>query len=108
MKLIPKGNSDNNPIKYRPISLLVVTGKILGKINKRLREHLETHHLIPDTQHGFRQNRGTDTALTVIHETIAHHIARKDQYYVVLRDVSKAFDKVLHSGLNYKLTDQLI
>lgn len=30
--------------------------------------------------------------------------ARKNQCYVVLRDVAKAFDKVWHAGLKYKLS----
>lgn len=105
IKLLPKANTDQtNPINYRPISLLEVTGKILEKIiNKRLRNYLEQNNHLPSFQHGFRRNRGTDTALTVIHETIAHHTARRDQVYLVLRDVSKAFDKVWHAGLQYKI-----
>lgn len=105
IKLIPKTNTNHkDPINYRPISLLEVTGKILEKIiNRRLRNYLEQNQNLPYFQHGFRRNRGTDTALTVIHETIAHHTARKDQVYLVLRDVSKAFDKVWHAGLQYKI-----
>lgn len=60
--------------------------------------------MLPDTQHGFRVSRGTGTALTTIHETIAHHTTLKDQCYLVLRDVSKAFDKVWHEGLHFKIT----
>lgn len=99
LKLIPKPNSDHsNPINYRPISLLDVTGKTLEKIiNKKLRDFLETHNLIPNTLHGFRNHRGTDTAITTKHETIAHHIALKNQCYVVFRDVAKGFDKVWHA-----------
>ena len=106
IKLIPKANSDSkDPKNYRPISLLEVPGKILEKIvNKRLRDFLERNNIITDKQHGFRTSRGTDTALTVIHESIAHHIARKSQVYLILRDVSKAFDKVWHKGLQYKIS----
>lgn len=105
MKLLPKPDTDHtNPLNYRPISLLEVTGKLLEKIiNNRLRTHLETNNILNDTQHGFRMKRGTDTALTTIHETIAHYTAKKQQCYVILRDVSKAFDKVWHDGLHYKI-----
>ena len=105
IKLIPKPNTDqSNPINYRPISLLEVTGKLLERIiNTRITIHLETKNIIKDTQHGFRNFRGTDTALTVIHETIAHHTANKQQCYLILRDVSKAFDKVWQDGLKYKI-----
>ena len=106
IKMIPKGNTtQSDPNNYRPISLLDVTGKILEKIiNKRLRHFLETRDKLPTTQHGFRSNRGTDTALALLHETIAHNLASKNQLYLILRDVSKAFDKVWHDGLQYKIT----
>lgn len=65
---------------------------------------MEINDLLPDTQPGFRINRGTDTVLTTIYETTAHHTARRDQCYLVLRDVSKAFDKAWHDGLQYKIT----
>lgn len=102
IKLLPKHNTDHTkPINYRPIPLLEVTGKVMKKkiMNTRLREHIETRRLLPDTQHRFRSKRGTETAITSIHETTAHHTARRDQCYLVLRDVSKAFDKVWHEGL---------
>ena len=106
IKMIPKSDTiQTDPNNYRPISLLDVTGKLLEKIiNKRLRYFLETKNKLPTTQHGFRANRGTDTALALLHETIAHNIANKNQLYLVLRDVSKAFDKVWHEGLQYKIS----
>lgn len=105
VKLKPKPDSDHtNPINYRPISLLEVTGKIFEKIlNRRLRQYLEEHNLIPDTQHGFRANRGTDTAIATVYETLAHYTGRRNQCYTVLTDVSKAFDKVWHAGLQHKI-----
>lgn len=104
IKLLPKPNTDHtNPINYIPISLLEVSGKVLEKIiNRRLIHHLEIYDLLPNTQHGFR--RGTHSAVTLAHETVAHHIANKDQVYIVQRDVSKAFDKVWLQGLQYKIS----
>lgn len=43
------------------------------------------------------------TALTTIYEMLAHHTACKNQCYLVLRDVSKAFDKVWHEGLQSEI-----
>lgn len=75
IKLIPKPDTDHTQlVNYRPVSLLEVTEKILKKIiNRKLREYLEINHMLPNTQHGFRRGKGTDTATTVAHETIAHH-----------------------------------
>lgn len=103
--LIPKpGKQGTNPIDYRPISLLEVPGKILEKvINTRFSTHLEANNILPQSQHGFRKNRGTETALAITTEVISHALAEKKQCYLVLRDVSKAFDKVWHNGLKYKI-----
>ena len=105
IKLIPKPKKPTtNPLNFRPISLLEVPGKIFEKIiNIRLRHHLETNNILPDSQHGFRASRSTDTALAITYEKIAQALGEKQLCYVVLRDVAKAFDKVWHNGLKYKL-----
>ncbi len=46
--------------------------------------------------------KGTSTAITT-YETIANALADKNQVYMVLRDVARAFDKVWHNGLKYKI-----
>ena len=103
--LLTKPNKKGiNPLDYRPISLLEVPSKIYEKIiNKRLRHFIESNNALPNTQHGFRVNRSTETAIAVTQEKIAHALATKQQCYIVQRDVAKAFDKVWHEGLLYKL-----
>ena len=105
MIFIPKGNQSQHQItNYRPISLIDVQAKILDKILKnRLVKHLDTHNLHNIRQHGFRKNRGTHTALAIFNESIASAKAQNQLTDIVLRDVSKAFDKVWHTGLKYKL-----
>ncbi len=106
LKLIPKPKKQpTDPNNYRPISLLEVPGKLFEKfINKRLQNHLETHNLIPTTQHGFRQKRSTNTAIATLSETLSNALTTNKVTTVVTRDISKAFDKVWHKGLKYKLT----
>ena len=103
MIFIPKSNKSQYSIQnYRPISLLDVQGKILDKIiNNRLTRHLELHRLTNDRLRGFRKHRGTHTALALFHKTISNKNS-KYQTDVILRDVEKAFDKVWHTGLQYK------
>ena len=103
--LIPKPDKPTtDPINYRPISLLEVPGKIFEKIiNKRTRTFLEINRILPETQHGFRAARSTDTALALTTETIAKNLAEGKQCCIALRDVSKAFDKVWHEGLQFKI-----
>jgi len=103
---IPKPNKSPHQVEnYRPISLLDVHGKILDKIlNTRLNRHLNRHNILHPRQHGFRQQRGTDTALATFHETIAINMAQRHYTDIILRDVTKAFDKVWTIGLQYKIS----
>ncbi len=105
MRFIPKaGKSPNQPANYRPISLLEVPGKMLERVvGRRLRAHLEEGRWFNMAQYGFRQGRGTAHAIAVATETLAIHQAEGHRCNLVLRDVSKAFDRVWHMGLKYKI-----
>ena len=99
-----EGKDGTRPINYRPISLLEVVGKILERIiNDRLVKYLEENNLFNNNQYGFRKGRGTQVALASLYEQIA--LTQKEKYRcnVVCSDVSKAFDKVWHGGLIYKI-----
>ena len=89
---------------YRPISLTSVVGKMLESIiTDAIVEHLETHNLIMDSQHGFRQKRSCLTnLLEFFHEMMREH--DKDRAVDVLYlDFQKAFDKVPHGKLMSKV-----
>ena len=103
--LIPKpGKSPHETTSYRPISLLEMPGKILERIiNKRLTTYLEDNNIHNNRQYGFRPHRGTATAISLAYEEIALGLANKQQTNIILRDISKAFDKVWHAGLKHKL-----
>jgi hypothetical protein len=59
------GKDRTEPSSYRPVALLPVASKIMEKIvYEQLRQHVETHDLLPQQQHGFRRCRSTTTALT--------------------------------------------
>lgn len=105
MRMIPKAGKDTTRAEnYRPISLLEVPGKLLEKIiTVRLRDHLEQENLLNPAQYGFRRGRGTVHAIAVATEMIAIHQASGSRCNLVLRDVSKAFDKVWHLGLQYQM-----
>ena len=105
MRMIVKsGKVPTRPDSYRPISLLEVPGKLFERvIARRLRGHLEGRNLYSPGQYGFRRGRGTTHAIAIATETLAVHQASKYRCNVVLRDISKAFDKVWHLGLKFKL-----
>lgn len=107
---LPKpGKSPLHHTNYRPISLLSVPGKLFEKvINRYLINAIDENNLNNTAQHGFRKNRGTDTAIAILYETIAIAKANNKKVNIVLRDISKAFDKVWHNGLLYKLLNSEI
>jgi len=105
MIFIPKSSGSQHAVEnYRPISLLDVHGKLFDKIlTRRLEQFLEIHGLKNPRQHGFRPMRGTHTALATLTETLARDIPQGLKTDIVLRDVAKAFDKVWHTGLKFKI-----
>ena len=107
MTLIPKSGTSGTSVRdKRPISLLNVDGKLFDKIlNKRLTNFLTNKGLHNSRQHGFRQDRSTQTALMTVHESIVRHIGLGHRVDLACRDVAKAFDNIWHIGLKYKLTE---
>ena len=104
--LPPKPGKDPKiPTNRRPITLLEVPGKIIERIiNNRLRTYLEDNNKLYKHQHGFRQGRSTETALMAIYETIAiNQNQRINQCNIICRDISRAYDKVWHDGMKYKI-----
>ena len=101
---IHKKSDRSNPANYRLISLTCITCKLFEHIiASHIMQHLETNSILCDLQHGFRQNRSCETQfLSFIHELMFNH--DKDiQSDIILMDFTKAFDKVPHKCLLYKL-----
>lgn len=102
--LMKDGKSPTHVINYRPISLLETAGKIYEKIiNLRLRVFMENNQLHNPHQHSYRTHRGTHTAIAMLYEQISNTQQNRDQCSIILRDVSKAFDKVWHPGMKLKI-----
>ena len=89
---------------YRPVSLLSVVSKVLEKlVNNRIFGHLEKCSLFSDFRYGFRSSRSTADLLTVASDRIARAFNKSGATRAVALDISKAFDRVWHTGLLHKL-----
>ena len=91
---------------YRPISLLPICGKIFGKIIfNKLYSYLNANNLITKNQSGFRTGDSTTNQLLYLVNEIHQAFVNPKSLEVraVFLDISKAFDKVWHDGLIFKL-----
>ena len=98
---------DKQVIKnYRPISLLPICGKIFEKIIfNNLYSYLNTNNFITKNQSGFRPGDSTTNQLLYLVNEIhqAFENPKSLEVRAVFLDISKAFDKVWHDGLIFKL-----
>ena len=89
---------------YRPISLTCILCKVLEHIfASNLVTHLDSHQLLYDLQHGFRSKRSCETQLVMLMEDLSRNTIKGKQTDLILLDFSKAFDKVSHEKLLFKL-----
>ena len=103
---IHKGGNKNKTLaeSYRPVSLTSVTCKVLEHIvHSHVISHLDNHNVLHDSQHGFRRKRSCETQLLKTVHDLAKTLNNKGQTDSVLLDFSKAFDKVCHRKLLFKL-----
>ncbi len=53
-------------------------------------QHLDTHNILHDTQHGFRKHRSTETQLIQLIDNLAHTIDNRIQTDAILLDFQKS------------------
>ena len=73
-------------------------------IASKLTQHLNQHNILYDLQHGFRDRRSCETQLIQLVEDLGRQLVKGKQVDLVLLDFSKAFDKVSHPKLLFKLS----
>ena len=91
---------------YRPILLLPICGKIFERlIFNPVFEFLEENKLLSPNQSGFRPNDSCENQmLSIVHSIYADFDQSPSlEVRANFLDISKAFDKVWHEGLLYKL-----
>jgi len=103
---VHKKGDKQNIKNYRPISLLPVCGKMFEKILfNQLYSYFTSNHLITKNQSGFRAGDSAINQLIEFTNTIQKAFDDKKSIEVrsIFLDISKAFDKVWHEGLIFKL-----
>ena len=104
VKPLFKGGDRQDPISYRPISLLPSLGKILEKvISIRLLHYFNDFDLFSQYQFGFREGFTTEFAILDIYEKILNNLDNGQTTCSIFLDLAKAFDSVSHEILLRKL-----
>ena len=89
---------------YRPISLLSTLGKVFERvIFKHTYNYLHENHILTSLQSGFTPGDSTINQLTFLYNMFSQALDSGKEIRAVFCDISKAFDRVWHDGLLYKL-----
>ena len=99
-----KKNDPSDVSNYRPISLLSTVSKVLEKIvHKYLFNFFRDKNVITAFQSGFVPGDSTVNQLIDIYNTFCKALDEDKEICAIFCDISKAFDRVWHKGLLFKL-----
>ena len=101
-RIIPifKSGDSPNPKNYRPISLLPSFPKILEQIMyNRLILFFNKHDILHSSQHSFRTNHSTNSAIAEVFDCVTLALNKKLLSLALFIDISKAFDSLDHQLL---------
>lgn len=102
---IYKKADPSQPSNYRPVSLLSCLGKLMERcIHKHLYNYVISNNLITSFQSGFIKGDSTVNQLAFFYNDICKALDDGKEVRAVFCDISKAFDRVWHKGLIYKLS----
>ena len=101
---IHKKEDRSSPSKYRPISLLSRIVKTMERcVHKHLYNYISQNNLLTPLQSGFISGDSTTNHLLNIYHMFCEAVDNGKEVCVVFCDISKAFDRVWHKGLLFKL-----
>ena len=104
LKPIYKKCSLTEASDYRPISLLPLILKVIEKvIHDQTSTFLNSRNLLYNYQSGFRKNRSTDFCLPFFNDKILKGFDQGLITAMILIDLQKAFDTIVHDILLQKL-----
>ena len=105
--LLKKPSLDAEILKnYRPVSNLSFISKIIEKVvSLRIADHLASNELYECFQSAYRKHHGTETALLRVQNDILCDLDRKRGVFLILLDLSAAFDTIDHGVLLSRLSN---
>ena len=103
--LIKKPSLDREMIKkYRPVSNLSFLSKVIEKvISIRILKHILDNNIVDSFQSAYRAGHSCETALLRVYNDIVTTVGKDNGSFLVLLDLSAAFDTIDHDNLFYIL-----
>lgn len=99
---VHKAGAADNVTNYRPIAVLNCFAKLFERVvHQAMLEHVTP--FLDSSQHGFLPKRGTVTNLLEYVTFLNEKLENREQVDVLYVDLSKAFDRISHDILIYKL-----
>jgi hypothetical protein len=99
-----KKGTTNDPNNFRGITISSSLGKLFNSIlNSRLTTFLNENNIIDEHQIGFREKCRTTDHMFILKCIMDLYKKKKKKLFICFVDFSKAFDKVWHEGLFFKL-----
>jgi hypothetical protein len=89
---------------YRPVSLLPVAGKVFERcIHTEVIDYMLTENKLSGLQGAFIPGRSTTGQILELYNFTVNEMDKGKSCRMIFCDVSKAFDKVWHQGIIFKL-----
>ena len=109
MPLLKKVGLDQETLKnYRPISNLSFISKMIERVvTARINEHLSAYSMHETLHSAYKAFHSTESPLLRVHNDLLTAMDRKQWSYLVLLDLSAAFDTVDHELLLHRLKARL-
>ena len=103
--IIKKVTLDSNELQnYRPVSNIAYISKLIEKVvTKQITDHMSLYNLGEQFQSAYTANTSTETALLKVKSDMLCAVDRQEVVFLVLLDLSAAFDTVDHSVLLHRL-----
>ena len=85
---------------YRPVSNLSFLSKVIETaVGNQLMKHFDHHKLLDQNQSAYRPHHSVETAVQHVYSSILHQLDRGRSVFLVLVDLSAAFDTISHEHL---------
>ena len=91
-------------LSYRPVSNLSFVSKVVETaMNSQLQQHFTENNLMCTYQSAYRKGHSVESALTHVYSSILKELDRGRSVFLVMLDLSAAFDTISHERLLHVL-----